>query len=177
MRETTRGTLNGVLHREYDTQVCSVARSLEVVGERWTLLLIRSVLLGARRFDDLQAHTGVTRSVLTNRLTRLVDEGVLERRPYQDRPPRFDYVLTEKGLGLWSVIEQLRQWGDQHYPEPAGPPVLIVHRDCGGHPDGHLLCDRCGTPLTVRDVRAEVGPGLRAKGVQQLSGAPVPTSA
>lgn len=166
-----------MLHREYDTQVCSVARSLEVVGERWTLLLIRSVLLGARRFDDLQAHTGVTRSVLTNRLRRLVDEGVLERRPYQDRPPRYEYVLTEKGLGLWSVIEQLRQWGDQYYPEPAGAPVLIVHRDCGGHPDSHLLCDRCGKALTVRDVRAEAGPGLRAKGVEQLSGAPVPTTA
>lgn len=166
-----------VLHRDYDTQVCSVARSLEVVGERWTLLLVRSVLLGARRFDDLQAHTGVTRSVLTNRLRRLVDEGVLERRPYQERPPRYEYVLTEKGLGLWAVIEQLRQWGDRHYPEPAGPPVLIVHRDCGGHPDPHLLCDRCGQALTVRDVRAEAGPGLQARGIEQIPGAPVPTGA
>jgi DNA-binding HxlR family transcriptional regulator len=166
-----------VLHREYDTQVCSVARSLEVVGERWTLLLIRSVMLGARRFDDLQAHTGVTRSVLTNRLRRLVDEGVLERRPYQERPTRHEYVLTEKGLGLWAVIEHLRQWGDEHYPEPAGPPRLIVHRDCGGHPDAHLMCDRCGAALGVRDVRAEPGPGLAARGIEQAPGEPVPTSA
>ena len=165
-----------MLHREYDTQVCSVARSLEVVGERWTLLLVRSVMLGARRFDDLQASTGVTRSVLTSRLRRLVDEGVLERRPYQERPVRHEYVLTEKGLGLWAVVEHLRQWGDEHYPEPAGPPRLIVHRDCGGHPDGHLLCDRCGAPLTARDVRAEPGPGLAARGIEWAPGEPVPTS-
>lgn len=165
-----------MLHREYDSQVCSVARALEVVGERWTLLLVRSVMLGVRRFDDLQAHTGVTRSVLTGRLRRLVDEGVLERRPYQDRPVRHEYVLTEKGLALWPVIEQLRQWGDEHYAEPEGPPRVIVHRDCGGHPDGHLMCDRCGAPLGVRDVRSEPGPALAARGVTAVPGEPVPTS-
>lgn len=167
-----------MLHREYDTQVCSVARSLEVVGERWTLLLVRSVMLGVRRFDDLQAHTGVTRSVLTSRLRRLVDEGVLERRPYQDRPPRYEYVLTPKGLGLWTVIEHLRQWGDEHYAEPEGVPVLVEHRDCGGHPDAHLLCDRCGAALTARDVRAVPGPALLARGIgrmprERTPGAPV----
>lgn len=165
-----------MLHREYDSQLCSVARSLEVVGERWTLLLVRSVMLGVRRFDDLQAHTGVTRSVLTTRLRRLVDEGVLECRPYQDRPPRHEYVLTEKGLGLWAVVEHLRQWGDEHYPEPEGPPRVVVHRGCGGHPDRHLMCDRCGVPLGVRDVRAEPGPALVARGIPGEPDAPVPTS-
>jgi DNA-binding HxlR family transcriptional regulator len=163
-----------VLHREYDTQVCSVARSLEVVGERWTLLLVRSIMQGVRRFDDLQAHTGVTRSVLTSRLRRMVDEGVLERRPYQDRPPRFEYVLTEKGLGLWTVVEHLRQWGDEHYPEPAGPPRVVVHVDCGGRPDGHLVCDRCGKRLVSADVRTEDGPGLSS--AAPADEAPVPTT-
>jgi DNA-binding HxlR family transcriptional regulator len=164
-----------VLHRDYDTQVCSVARALEVVGERWTLLLVRSVMLGVRRFDDLQAHTGVTRSVLTARLRRLVDEGVLERRPYQDRPPRYEYVLTTKGLGLWTVVEHLRQWGDEHYAEPEGVPVIVEHRGCGGHPDGHLLCDRCGQALEARDVRAVAGPALVARGLGRGLGAPVST--
>src|SRR5271157_4700515 len=95
-----RGTgsmLSAVLKRDYETQVCSVARSLEVVGERWSLLILRSVLLGVNRFDDLLGDLGITRSVLTARLGRLVDEGVLERVPYQDRPPRFEYRATEKG--------------------------------------------------------------------------------
>lgn len=162
-----------VLHREYDTQVCSVARSLEVVGERWTLLLVRSVMLGVRRFDDLQAHTGVTRSVLTNRLRRLVDEGVLERRPYQERPTRHEYRLTKKGLALWPVIEHLRRWGDEHYPEPEGPPVEVVHRDCGGTPDDHLVCGRCGAALGARDVQARPGPALTARGLTGGPGAPV----
>ncbi|WP_051471659.1 winged helix-turn-helix transcriptional regulator [Patulibacter minatonensis] len=164
-----------MLHRDYDTQVCSVARSLEVVGERWTLLLVRSVMLGVRRFDDLQSHTGVTRSVLTARLRRLVDEGVLERRPYQDRPPRFEYVLTEKGLGLWTVIEHLRQWGDEHYPEPEGPPRVIVHKRCGGHPDVHLMCDRCGEPLSAWSVKAIPGPALIARGLETPPEEPVET--
>lgn len=162
-----------MLHREYDTQVCSIARALEVVGERWTLLLVRSVLLGVRRFDELQAHTGVTRSVLTSRLRRLADEGVLERRPYQERPTRYEYRLTDKGLALWPVIEHLRQWGDEHYPEPEGPPVEVVHRDCGGSPDAHLVCDRCGTELGARDVRAVPGPALIARGRDGGPGAPV----
>ena len=86
-------------------------------------------------------------------------------------------MLTEKGAGLWTVIEHLRQWGDEHYPEPGGPPRLIEHRGCGGHPDRHLRCDRCGASLEMRDVRALPGPGLAARGVEPVPGEPVPTSA
>lgn len=154
-----------MLRREYETQVCSIARSLEVVGERWSLLVLRSVLLGVRRFDELQEALGITRSVLTARLRHLVDEGVLERRPYQDRPTRYEYHATEKGLELWPVLTHLLRWGDRHYPEPEGPPRLMRHRDCGGQPDDHLLCDRCGAPLSARDVRAERGPALIARGL------------
>lgn len=161
-----------MLHRDYDSQVCSVARSLEVVGERWTLLLIRSVMIGVRRFDDLQAHTGVTRSVLTTRLRRLVDEGVLWRSQYQDRPARYEYRLTEKGAELWKVIEVLCQWGDAHYPEPAGPPRLTVHRGCGGRPDGHFVCRDCGDALEDGDVEILPGPALLAIGLENIPGEP-----
>jgi DNA-binding HxlR family transcriptional regulator len=154
-----------VLRREYETQVCSIARSLEVVGERWSLLVLRSVLLGVRRFDELQEALGITRSVLTARLRHLVDEGVLERRPYQDRPTRYEYHATEKGLELWPVLTHLLRWGDRHYPEPEGPPRVLLHRDCGGQPDDHLLCDRCGARLSARDMRAEPGPALLARGL------------
>jgi DNA-binding HxlR family transcriptional regulator len=148
-----------MLKRDYETQTCSIARSLEVVGERWSLLIVRSVLLGVRRFDDLQAELGITRSVLTTRLQRLVDEEVLDRVPYQERPPRYDYRATAKGRELFPVIAHLLRWGDSHYPEPAGPPRLLEHRDCGGSPNDHLLCDRCGEPLTYFNTTARPGPG------------------
>ncbi|WP_022929137.1 winged helix-turn-helix transcriptional regulator [Patulibacter americanus] len=151
-----------MLPREYDTQVCSVARALEVVGERWSLLVVRSVMLGCHRFDDLQAILGVTRSVLSARLKRLEAEGVIERRPYQDRPVRHEYHLTEKGRGLWPVITHLMLWGDEHYPEPGGTPWILEHRDCGGQPDAGLACDRCGEPLGPRDIRARPNPAVAA---------------
>ena len=150
-----------MLGRTYDGQVCSVARSLEIVGERWTLLVLRDAFLGVRRFDDFQRSLGIARNVLTARLARLVEEGVLERVAYQERPQRFEYRLTEKGLGLWPVIVSLLRWGDRYYSEEAGPPRIIEHRDCGGRITERLTCDRCGAELGPRDVRAVPGPGLR----------------
>jgi DNA-binding HxlR family transcriptional regulator len=144
-----------VLGRDYDTQACSIARSLEVVGERWSLLVVRSIMLGHHRFDDILRDLGVTRSVLTARLRRLEEEGVIERRPYQSRPTRYDYLLTEKGLELWPALNALRRWGDRHYA-PDGPPALIEHRGCGGEPDDHGLCDRCGDRLDARLIEARV---------------------
>jgi DNA-binding HxlR family transcriptional regulator len=148
-----------MLHRRYDSQVCSIAGALEVVGERWSLLIVRDVLVGLRRFDELQASLGVARNVLQTRLTRLVDEGVLEKRLYQDHPPRYEYRLTEKGLDLWPVLVALMRWGDQYAPPPAGPPVLLTHRACGGAVDEHRTCTVCGARLSVRDVLALPGPG------------------
>jgi len=153
-----------MLKRDYDTQICSIARSLEVVGERWSLLIVRSVLLGVNRFDDLVDDLGIARSVLTARLQRLVDEGVLKRVPYQQRPARYEYRATAKGRELWPVVAHLMRWGDAHYPEPAGVPRIIEHAGCGGQPDDHLLCDRCGEPLTYFDVTARPGPGVVAAG-------------
>jgi DNA-binding HxlR family transcriptional regulator len=149
-----------MLRNDYDTQVCSVARALEVVGERWTLLIVRDVFLGVRRFDELQADLGIARNVLQTRLERLVEHGVLEKRPYQERPLRHEYRLTEKGIDLWPTIVALLQWGDRHAPAPNGAPVLITHKDCGGELDAHRICTRCGQPVEAREARAMPGPGV-----------------
>jgi DNA-binding HxlR family transcriptional regulator len=148
-----------MLKNDYESQTCSVAGALEVVGERWSLLIVRDVLLGLRRFDQIQGSLGVARNVLQTRLTRLLDHGVLEKRLYQERPPRYEYRLTEKGLDLWPAVVALLQWGDRHAAPPAGPPVLLEHRGCGGSVDEHRICSACGARLSVRDVRAMPGPG------------------
>ncbi len=147
-----------MLGNDYSGQVCSIAGALEVVGERWSLLIIRDVMLGLRRFDELQANLGIARNVLQTRLTRLVEQGVLERRLYNERPPRYEYVLTDKGIELWPTVFALMQWGDR-YMAPGGAPTVVEHRGCGGDVDAHRVCQRCGERLTLRDVRAHPGPG------------------
>ena len=148
-----------MLGNEYENQVCSIAGALDVVGERWSLLIVRDITLGVRRFEQLQKSLGIARNVLQKRLERLVEEGVLERRLYQERPARHEYLLTEKGLDLWPVIVALMKWGDAYAAPPAGPPVLLEHRGCGGAVDEHRLCTVCGARLSVRDVVAIAGPG------------------
>ena len=117
---------HNVLRHDYPGQTCSIAKALEVVGERWTLLIVRDVMLGNRRFDELQRSLGVARNVLSARLQRLVEEDILERRPYQESPERHEYFLTEKGLDLWPALIALLGWGDRHTEYPEGPPLLIV---------------------------------------------------
>jgi DNA-binding HxlR family transcriptional regulator len=148
-----------MLKNDYDSQVCSIAATLEVVGERWSLLIVRDVLLGLRRFDEIQASLGIARNVLQTRLTRLLEHGVLEKRLYQERPARYEYRLTEKGLDLWPAIVALMNWGDRYAAPQAGAPVLLEHRGCGGAVDEHRICSACGARLSVRDVRALPGPG------------------
>lgn len=150
-----------VLSRTYEGQVCSVARTLELIGERWTVLILREVFRGNRRFDQMQGALGIARNVLTARLEHLQEAGILERRRYQERPARYEYMLTEKGIDLWPVLMQMLIWGDKHLAE-GGPPVYVEHRDCGGQPDEHLICDRCGEPLHARNVTRRPGPGLKA---------------
>jgi DNA-binding HxlR family transcriptional regulator len=120
------------------------------------------VFLGVRRFDDLLEALGITRSVLTVRLDRLVEEGVLKRVPYQERPTRYEYWATAKGRELWPVVMHLLRWGDAHYPESNGVPRVVEHVGCGGHPEDHLLCDRCGEALTYFNTRTLPGPGVTA---------------
>jgi DNA-binding HxlR family transcriptional regulator len=147
-----------MLPRTYDAQNCSIARALEVLGDRWTLLIIRDAFLGLRRFDDFQRDLDIARNVLTDRLGRLVDEGILEKRRYQQRPERFEYRLTDKGRGLWPITMALMHWGDRHYATD-GPPRLVRHRGCGGNVTERLRCDRCGADLEIHDVEAVFGPG------------------
>ncbi|MGB8858275.1 MAG: helix-turn-helix domain-containing protein [Ilumatobacteraceae bacterium] len=138
---------------------CSVARSLEIVGEWWTLLIVRNIMLGQRRFEAIQADLGIARNILSDRLTTLVGAGVIERIKYQDHPERFEYHLTEKGRDLYPVIAALMAWGDK-WESPDGPPLVMRHT-CAGRGDAVLVCSACGEPMELGVVRAKAGPGMR----------------
>ena len=133
---------------------CSIAQALEVVGEWWTLLILRDSFLGVTRFDDWQRRLGIARNVLSARLDQLVEAGILERRQYQEHPPRDEYVLTRKGTDLAPVLDALRNWGDR-YAAPDGPPVLLVHDDCGEPTSAVAHCAVCGERLRLGHVHME----------------------
>lgn len=133
---------------------CSLARSLAVVGDRWTLLILREAFLRVRRFDAFQVRLGIARRVLTERLAGLVEDGVLERVAYQQRPERFEYCLTDKGLALYPVILALVHWGDAFYADDNGPPVLHRHKGCGHDFRSVLTCSECGEAIGAKDVVA-----------------------
>jgi len=150
-----------MLGKEYEGQICSIARSLELVGERWSLLVIREIFHGRRKFSEMQRSLGVARNVLTARLQRMVDEEILERRPYSDKPERYEYFLTEKGLDLWPALIALLHWGDRYSPSPDGPRRLIVHKECGGEVSERGTCESCGRVLHARDAKQLPGPGAQ----------------
>jgi DNA-binding HxlR family transcriptional regulator len=137
---------------------CSIAQALEVVGEWWSLLIVRDALFGVSRFDEFQERLGISRNVLNERLTRLVEEGVLEKVLYQEHPPRYDYRLTEKGRDLWQVLNAMKEWGDR-WAAPLGPPTEFVHRTCGEHAHVVPTCSACGEVLVQRDLKVVPGPG------------------
>ncbi len=151
--------LRAVLHNTYEGQTCSVARALELVGERWTLLILRDACQGVRRFDDFQRSLGVARNVLNTRLQRLVDAGLLEKHRYQERPARHEYRLTPMGRDLWPSLLALMQWGDRYLSGDAGPPVVVRHRGCGGEIDDKRTCTACGAEVTLRESEAVPGTG------------------
>jgi DNA-binding HxlR family transcriptional regulator len=153
-----------VLQRDYPEQVCSIARSLEVVGERWTLLILRDAVVGIERFEEFQDSLGIATNVLTNRLKLLCDEGVLERVPDEQRPGRPKYVLTPKGAELAPALLVLMKWGDRHYPTPGGPPRLSLHAGCGGNIGADFRCDRCGKPARSGEIELPPGPGFATRG-------------
>ncbi|MDA0352779.1 MAG: helix-turn-helix domain-containing protein [Chloroflexi bacterium] len=136
---------------------CSVARTLDIVGERWTLLVLRDAFNGKRRFEEFAASLPIARNVLTDRLNTLVDHGVLSRVPYQERPERFEYRLTESGRELYPVLIGLLQWGDRHLAGREGPPLIVTHRNCSGHPEAVVVCTDCGEPLDPRASTARYG--------------------
>src|SRR5436853_5791286 len=139
---------------EIDQQDCSVAQTLSVIGDRWTMLVLREAFMRTRRFEDLQARTGAPRPVLAERLKVLVDNGVLERRLYSERPDRFEYRLTEKGRDLYPVVVSLLSWGDRWMSGRIGPPVELRHKGCGHVMLPELACPECGEWLGARDVEA-----------------------
>jgi DNA-binding HxlR family transcriptional regulator len=156
-----------MLQRDYPDQVCSIARTLEVVGERWTMLIVRDAVIdGVSRFEDFQASLGIASNVLSNRLRLLCEEGVLERVPDPTRPGRPKYVPTEKGQELAPVLFGLMKWGDRHYPTPGGPPRLTLHAGCGGNIGPDWRCDRCGEQARPGELELELRrrPGARAVG-------------
>ncbi|HLM63633.1 MAG TPA: helix-turn-helix domain-containing protein [Acidimicrobiales bacterium] len=143
----------------FRTMNCSIAQCLEVVGEWWSMLIVRDAFMGVTRFDDFQARLGISRNVLNQRLGHLVDEGVFERVPYQDNPPRHDYRLTAKGRDLWLVLTAMREWGDRWAPGKGGPTVEMRHRGCDHITTIAAACAHCGEPVSPRDLIPVPGPG------------------
>jgi DNA-binding HxlR family transcriptional regulator len=144
---------------------CSLARSLSVLGDRWTLLILRDAFLRVRRFEEFEKSLKIARRVLAERLALLVDEGILARVPYQDNPPRYEYRLTEKGLELYPVIISLVHWGDRYYAGKKGPPLLHTHKTCGHDFRSVLTCSECGEPITAHDVVVHPGPGAKKRAI------------
>jgi DNA-binding HxlR family transcriptional regulator len=165
----------------WNPEPCSIARTLELVGEKWSLLVLREVFSGVRRFDDLRRRIGAPRQVLSARLATLVDAGVLRRQPYQEpgRRTRYEYRLTAAGMDLYPVLVALMRWGDRHLDQPTGGPnVELDHRDCGEPVDVVLRC-RAGHELgSARDVRPRPGPGARLLNPEDPRAVPLePTAA
>jgi DNA-binding HxlR family transcriptional regulator len=161
----------GVVERKSFAEMhCSVAQCLEVVGEWWSMLILRDAFLGVTRFDQFHERLGISRNILNQRLGHLVEAGVLVKVPYSDHPPRYDYRLTDKGRDLWPVLTTMRQWGDKH-AAPDGPPLEVMHKGCGEISDAVLTCSSCGEPISAREVRAAAGPGA----VEAIAGKADPT--
>ncbi len=153
--------------KSFEEMNCSVAQTLEVVGEWWTMLIIRDCFLGITRFDDFQQRLGISRNILTDRLDHLVEREVLVRVPYQEHPVRFDYRLTDKGRDLWLVLTAMRQWGDR-WEAAEGPPVVIEHQACGHRTTVVPTCSSCGDHLEARSVRAKTGPGGKRRPADEI---------
>ncbi|SCL23443.1 DNA-binding transcriptional regulator, HxlR family [Micromonospora pallida] len=145
-------------YRLSSVQACSLARALDIVGDRWTLLIVRDALLGVTRFDGFLRNLGIARNILTDRLNTLVGTGVLDRTPYQDRPVRHEYHLTDRGRELLPVVLAVTQWGERHLADPADPSRLVEHRECGGSARATVICTDCGRPLAPTEVSSRPSP-------------------
>lgn len=143
----------------FGEMACSIARTLDVIGEPWSPLILRDVFVGITRFDALQQELGISRKVLAERLKWLVENDVLERREYSDRPVRHEYVLTAKGLELCDLLLVMVAWGDRWTAGAAGPPVLYRHHACGEISHVELCCSTCGEPMNAATVEVLPGPG------------------
>jgi DNA-binding HxlR family transcriptional regulator len=141
-----------------DRRACSVARTLSVLGDSWSLLVVREMFLGAHRFDQLQEHLGIARNVLAARLRRLVESGILTKRRYAEHPARFEYHLTARGVDLYPALVALMQWGDQYLADPGGGPMVLEHKACGQLTSLVPSCTACGAPVSAREMRVRARP-------------------
>ena len=139
---------------------CSLAGALAEIGDAWSLMVIKELLLGNRRFEGIHAQTGMSSNSLAQRLKALEDHGAVSRRAYQDHPVRYEYTPTEKGISLWPVLVSLTQWGDR-WVRKGAPPLSFGHRSCGHDASPVVACTRCGAPMTARDADARMSAGMR----------------
>jgi DNA-binding HxlR family transcriptional regulator len=151
---------------DFSAMDCSVARTLDVIGDKWSLLILRDAFYGLRRFEDFRDDLGVARNVLTDRLQKLVARGVLERRLYEERPQRYEYRLTEKGRGLLPMLLAMIAWGDRWENDADVPPVTLRHTGCGCETSPVVTCAECGEELTLRNVRVDP---VRVKGANRAA--------
>ena len=149
--------------QQIDTMTCSLARTLSVVGDRWTILILRDVFLGIRRFAAIQQDLQLTPHRLSDRLRKLVRDGILRRVAYEEHRGRFEYRLTEKGFDLYPSIATMTAWGDRWMAGKAGAPLELVHKACGKMAMPSLACPECGELVGARDMSARPGPALRGK--------------
>ena len=143
----------------FDNMNCSIARSLDIIGEWWTLLIVRDIFMGKRRFEEIRQDLGISKNVLADRLGTLVDRGILVKVPVEKGFE--EYRLTEKGIALHDVLVSVKQWGDM-WEAPDGPPLEYVH-DCGNVTHARLVCDCCGEDVTARSIRTQPGPGMKKR--------------
>ena len=141
---------------------CSIGRAMEVLGERWTFLIVREAFFGVRRFTELQRNLGIARNILSARLQTLTRAGILEKIRYHEEPERYEYKLTARGRDLYPAIVSIMRWGDEYLAGDAGPPLLLFHQECGHHAEPTLVCSHCREPLDPRKVTPEPGPGAAA---------------
>ena len=144
--------------RSYPRDACSVGATLAIVGERWTMHVLREAFMGVRRFDEFRRNTGMARNILTDRLNRLVAEGILRRELYSEHPPRYEYRLTRKGVDLHGVLIELMKWGNRWAAHEDGPALLLRHRECGAVVEPQLACPECGETVHAWNLEPLPGP-------------------
>jgi DNA-binding HxlR family transcriptional regulator len=150
---------------EWSSEGCTIERTAEVIGDRWSLVILREVISGIRRFDQLTVRTGIPRQVLTGRLERLLEQGILRREPYREpgQRQRLEFRLTDKGIDLYPVFVAMQQWGDRYVAAPGGPPTEFEHRDCGERIELVLRCEGGHQVVSNREVAGRLGPGARRR--------------